>query len=212
MTGLQNKLETLAMTMATLSVAMFAFCCVGCQVQPPGGTPIEIQAPLGTVLDEVNRQQEENAEASKFVIYDHEFEINVPLEYPDEELARPDFKFRPEDRVRGYRLNEYGQDHVLSIAREIRALQRPGEDYVPFWDVVVERSQNSKRWATRHRYPVHFNRELDESRRQTVVTALTALGIPNANEIVVVAPAFAEGLDVQESAQSYQRSRFGFGR
>lgn len=178
----------------------------GC-IQPPGGSPIETQVPLGTVLDEVNRLQEENAEASKFVIYEHEFEINVPLEFPEEEISRPGFRFRPEDRIRGYRLNERGQEHVASIAKELLTQQNQEQFQLPYWDVVVERSQSSKRWATRHRYPVHFNRELDEARRQTVVAALMALGINNADQIVVVAPAFAEGMDAQDSAHTYQRSR-----
>ena len=178
----------------------------GC-IQPPGGSPIDIQTPLGSVLDEVNRLQEENAEASKYVIYEHEFEINVPLEFPKEEISKPGFRFRPEDRIRGYRLNERGQEHVASIAKSLLSQQQVGQPTSPYWDVVVERSRTSKRWATRHRYPVHFNRELDEARRQTVVTALVAMGIPDADQIVVVAPAFAEGMDAQESAQTYQRSQ-----
>lgn len=189
-----------------IGILAFVFC-AGCNIQPPGGTPIDINAPLGSVLDEVNRLQEENAEASKFVIYDHEFEINAPLEYPKEEVAKPEFKFRPENRVRGFRLNEFGQDHVASIAQELANQQQFSGIESPQWYVIVERSQNSKHWATRHRYPVHFNRELDEARRRTVVASLIALGIPNAEQLVVIAPAFAEGMDAQDSAQSYLRSR-----
>ena len=35
---------------------------------------------LGTKVDQLNQMQEENAEASKFVIYQHEFELNKTKE------------------------------------------------------------------------------------------------------------------------------------
>jgi len=55
----------------------FALLTAGCQVQPPGGLPIQADL-LGTVVDQANKTQEENAEASKFIIYMHEFEANTP--------------------------------------------------------------------------------------------------------------------------------------
>ncbi len=53
---------------------------------------VDPPAPLGTLSDPVWQKQEENAEASKFVIYEHEFIANTS------------------------RLNRAGEDHVKEIA------------------------------------------------------------------------------------------------
>jgi len=66
--------------------------------QPP--PPPEM---LGTKVDQLMQTQEENAEASKFVIYQHEFELN---------------KSREGEMGRGIRLNEYGEDHVQANRRK----------------------------------------------------------------------------------------------
>ena len=183
---------------------------VGCQAQPPGGSPIETIM-LGSTLDEINRQQEENAEAAKFVVYMHEFEINIPLTHPTGKASPVEgFEFIAPERVRGFRLTPYGEDHVARIAHELLMEQLSCPNHWPRWDVVIERSETSRLWDTRHHYPVHFNPELDEARRQTVVAALTAFGVANADQLVVVAPAFSEGADASEAAAAYNASRFGF--
>ena len=183
---------------------------VGCQAQPPGGSPIETVM-LGSTLDEINRQQEENAEAAKFYVYMHEFEINIPLTHPGGPASPAvGFEFIAPERVRGFRLTPYGEDHVARIAHELLIDQQLGGNHWPMWDVVIERSETSRLWDTRHHYPVHFNPELDEARRQTVVAALTAFGVVNADELVVVAPAFSEGMDAGEAAAAFNASRFGF--
>ena len=159
---------------------------IGCQahrarVIPPPPTP------LGAEIDQMNQTMEVNAEAAKFIVYMHEFELNH---------AQPDGS-----NIGGIRLNAYGEDHVKQIAYKLKR-------GAPF-PVVVERSQTSIKPGTEHLYPIHFNDELDAKRREIVVASLQTLGIPNAEEIVVVAPSFAEGITASEAAQSYNSSLNG---
>jgi hypothetical protein len=180
---------------------------VGCHVQSPGGNAIESRM-LGSIADEINQQQEANADAAKFVIYNHEFELNVPLRHATEMTQQEKFEFRATERVRGFQLSPYGEDHVYQIADSIIGFQEQGSDansLLP--QVIVERSESSRLWDTKHRYPVHFNAELDEARRQTVVALLTRLGVFNADEYVFVGPAFSEGLPAAEAADGWQNSR-----
>ena len=175
----------------------------GCQIQPPGGAPIVPQT-LGTAVDQLNLAQENNAEAAKLIVYTHEFENNLQ-DSPQAELVgqnRP-FEFQNPNRMRGLRLNADGLEHVEQIASILihhSPQARPS--------VMVERSRTSKMWETEHHYPVHFNAELDELRRQLIVNLLLSSGIDNANELVVVAPAFPNGLSAEEAAAAYQNSRF----
>ena len=175
----------------------------GCQVQPPGGSPISPQT-LGTAVDQINLAQENNAEAAKLIVYTHEFEINLQ-DSPDNENARPGrpFEFKNPSRIHGLGLNPDGLEHVQQVASFL--LQQPPESRPA---VIVERSRTSKLWETEHRYPVHFNAELDELRRQLIVNLLFSSGIDNANDVVVVAPAFSTGLTGEEAASAYRNSRF----
>ena len=135
----------------------------------------------------MNQTMEVNAEAAKFIVYMHEFEINDP---------QPDGS-----NVGGIRLNAYGEDHLKQIAYKLKR-------GAPF-PVVVERSQTSIKPGTQYEYPIHFNDELDARRREVVVSSLIALGIPNAEEVVVVAPSFAEGITASEAARAYNNSLRG---
>ncbi|MCA9262816.1 MAG: hypothetical protein KDA60_03165, partial [Planctomycetales bacterium] len=162
----------------------------GCRIQPPGGAVIEPE-PLGNTVDAVNQRQEENAEQAKLIVYMHEFEINLQDEdksTKSDEVQEGGFRYEGALRVRGMRLTPDGQDHVRQIAK---LLQQSDGTPIP---VIVERSQTSRRWDTEHHYPVHFNDELDALRREVVVSALTQLGVPDADEIVIVAPAYPTGL------------------
>ena len=141
---------------------------------------------LGTHVDEPFEIQERNAEASKFVIYSHEFRLNDN----DEEVGDGDV-------LNGLRMNEDGQDHL----RQIAASLRNGSPYA----VIVERSRTSERADSRYGYPVNYNAQLDNRRRSVVVNALVRMGIENADEIVVVTPAFAEGLTGREAQRAYRR-------
>lgn len=178
----------------------------GCNIQSPGGSPIDTRM-LGSVADEINRQQEENADAAKFVIYNHEFELNVPLEFTESARNREKFTYQAPERIRGFRLTAAGEDHVYQIADTLIQHQLSGAQSWHPWDVIVERSQTSKLWDTQYRYPVHFNAQLDEARRQTVVALLSQLGVENPNELVFVAPAYSEGVDAIEAASGWS-SRF----
>lgn len=164
---------------------------VGCKSRMRFEHP-EHPMPLGSQSDAIFQQQEDNAEAAKFVIYNHEFELNKP-EW-EIRLNRP-----YDGPERGFRLSPNGQDHVRRIAAKINE----GVSY----PVVIERSRTSVREDTRYKYPVHFSDELDLRRRDLVVQALQMLGVEDADARVVVAPAFSEGLEATEAAQAYQMSR-----
>ncbi len=184
------------------AISIFVSLCVviglafGCRSQAPGGAPIT-PTPLGSIVDQANRMQEENAEPAKFIVYAHEFELNKPFELPIEMASGESHEGVPKHFLRGFRLNQAGQDHVRRLAFE---LQRGTFD-----KIVVERSQTSKKWNSLYRYPVNWNAELDEQRRQIIVSALTALGVTEADLKVVVAPAYPFGLDSDEAAQAYQQ-------
>lgn len=175
---------------------------LGCHVHPPGGNVIQPQT-LGASVDEANRQQEENAELAKMIVYSHEFESNLndaPTGTGDES-EQENFRYVPAQRPRGFRLTPDGQDHVRQIAKVLvdhgDAFQTP---------VIIERSRTSKHWDTKHHYPVHFNDELDAMRREVVVAALFNLGVANAEDLVIVAPAFPTGLSAVESGAAYSNA------
>jgi hypothetical protein len=63
----------------------------------------------------------------------------------------------------------------------------------------------SPRENTRFGYPVHPNPQLDMQRRELIVRALQTFGVGDAEERVVVAPAFATGFEATEAAGSYMR-------
>lgn len=145
--------------------------------------------PLGAEVDQINQMQEENAEASKFVIYQHEFELNT-------------------ERSAGWRLNYAGEDHVKQIAANIST----GVDL----PIVIERSTTSIKPGTEYEYPIHLNDELDDKRRRVIVAVLLALGVSDAEQRVLIAPAFAEGQNAAEAAAAYssghsRNNRGGFG-
>jgi hypothetical protein len=143
---------------------------VGCGILGDGPSP------QGTFTDPIWIAQEENAEPSKFVVYQHEFVYNQP------------------------RLNWAGEDHVKQIAARLHAGQN--------FPVLIERSITSKRDDTEYKYPVHPKPELDMHRRAVVVQALTAMGIPDAEQRVIVSPALTRGLEDGEAERAYMRSFF----
>ena len=66
---------------------VMSFLTCGCNISPPGGAPVQ-PITLGTVTDEINRMQEENAEFAKLIIYMHEFEINEQPQFPGATLMK----------------------------------------------------------------------------------------------------------------------------
>lgn len=137
-------------------------------------------APLGAISDGIWQEQETHAEASDFVIHEHEFAGNSA------------------------RLNPAGEQHVLQIAVRLRDEQAP-------FPVLVEPSSMSVREADQYGYPIHNDPELDLSRRALIVHSLTELGVQNADERVVVAPALTPGYQQFEAERAYQRGFGGFG-
>lgn len=146
--------------------------------QPP--TPPQM---LGYQVDTINQRQEENAEASKYVIYQHEFEPNEYDEVSGRELG-------------GLRLNEAGEDHLMQIALMLRK-------GVPY-PVVIERSNTSVKADTEFRYPVHYNPDLDMARRDVVVAALKRMGIEDAEYRVVISDDFASPITDSEASNAYR--------
>ncbi|WP_419189214.1 hypothetical protein [Stieleria marina] len=189
---------------------LIAGLCSGCGIPLPGGSMVE-PAILGSKVDEINQLQEENAELAKLIVYCHEFEINLQqslLDKAPDEQSTSTFRFNPETRARGIRLTPSGEDHIKEIADFLSNSQQ----YDAHYYAVVERSETSKRWATRHHYPVHRNPELDAMRRLVVVTALESLGVENADELVVIAPAFPTGMNATEAASAFQQTQRTQGR
>ncbi len=109
---------------------------------------------------------------------------------------RSDFVvYQHEFQLNGERLNTAGEDHVKKIAARLHAGQAE--------QVVVERSMMSPRADSVNHYPVHPNPELDMRRREIVVRCLEAMGIPDADQYVVVTPALATGLTGNEAEAAY---------
>jgi hypothetical protein len=95
------------------------------------------------------------------------------------------------------KLNLDGEDHVKEIAaRLLQGQEAP---------VVVERSRMSPRKNTEYHYPVHANPGLDMNRREMIVRALTVMGVTDADDRVVVAPAYAAGMQASEAEAAYRR-------
>jgi hypothetical protein len=109
--------------------------------------------------------------------------------------------YQHEFEMNDIHLNLGGEDHVKAIAARLHAGAA-----LP---VVVERSMTSVRPDSQYKYPVNPSPELDLQRREVVVRALIAMGIPDAEQRVVVAPAFTRGQTATEAARSYQQ---GLGR
>jgi len=95
-----------------------------------------------------------------------------------------DHEFRMDTRSRQdtAELTPGGKKHLAQIALRL--------EHVPF-PVVIEQSPNNGR------------PELDQARRRTIVEQLGRIGLPNAEERVIVANAFPEGYTGIESESSY---------
>ena len=93
------------------------------------------------------------------------------------------------------RLNWAGEDHIKQIAARLHA----GQNY----PVLVERSTTSKRDDTEYKYPVQANPQLDMQRRAVIVQVLTALGIPDAEQRVIVSPQLNRSFQDGEAERAY---------
>lgn len=144
-------------------------------------------APLGTIIDQFHQTQEANAEHSDFVIYQHEFALGSD------------------------RLNVAGMDHVKQIAARLPEFIDPRQANA-LQDgrlVIVQRSNNSEDEKSEFQYPVNPNPELDMQRREVIVRSLIAMGIPDADQRVVVSHALTPGQKATEAERDYQRGLSG---
>ncbi|MDB5341582.1 MAG: hypothetical protein JWN70_7201 [Planctomycetaceae bacterium] len=135
--------------------------------------------PLGTLSDPIWQKLEHNAEASDFVIHEHEFTANTA------------------------RLNAAGEDHVKEIA--YRITKKPTLPY----PIIIEPSSMSPRAGDKYGFAVHNDQALDMNRRQVVVTALQALGMTDAEQKVVCSPALTPGFQSFEGERAYGRGFSG---
>lgn len=99
-----------------------------------------------------------------------------------------EFRFDTKSRRDTAELTPGGKKHLEQIALRL--------EHVPF-PVVIEESPHNGR------------PELDQQRRQTVVEQLGRIGLPNSEERVVVANAFAEGFTGIEGENSYYNNLGG---
>lgn len=167
----RKRLGFMASTAIALSLVSGCRCCMKKCDYMGDITP----HPLGTINDPIFQKQEHNAEASDFVIHEHEFTANTA------------------------RLNTAGEDHVKQIA--YRITQKPTLPY----PVIIEPSSMSVRQGDKYGFAVHNDPNLDMSRRQVVVTALQALGLQDAEQKVVVSPALTPGFQSFEGERAYGR-------
>ncbi len=101
-------------------------------------------------------------------------------------------------------LNTYGEDHLKQIAVRLATGQNA--------QVLVERSMNSARPETEHKYRVHPNPELDMKRRDVVVRSLLAMKIPDAESRTVISPDLASQYRAAETATTdYSDMGGGYG-
>jgi hypothetical protein len=100
-------------------------------------------------------------------------------------------------------LNTDGEDHVKQIAARLA----DGQDVI----VTVERSKTTPRRETEYSYPVHVNSKLDMRRREIIVRSLEAMGVADAEERVVVAPAAATGMRSAEAEAAFHQTSTAYG-
>ncbi len=99
------------------------------------------------------------------------------------------------------RLNLAGEDHVKQIAARLsRGQEAP---------VVVERSMRAPARTGEYRYAIHADPKLDMRRREILVRSLSAMGIADAEQRVVVAPAMAAGVTGNEAESAYRQGLGG---
>jgi len=162
-----------------LLAAVTAAAGAGCLHKRGQGNACAYQpTPLGTISDPVWQQQESNAEASDFVIPEHEWDDNT------------------------INLNHAGKDHVKEIVARVNS--------VPF-PVIVQQSSMTVDPESTYGFPVNNNEELDLQRRQLIVQALAQMGVPNAEERVVVGPALTPGFEEFEAERAYNAGFGGYG-
>jgi hypothetical protein len=168
------------MTTTALALVTLGGCCRHCMKKCDYMGDITPH-PLGTISDPIWQKAEHNAEASDFVVHEHEFTANTA------------------------RLNAAGEDHVKQIA--YRFAQQPTLPY----PIIVEPSTMAQRPGDKYGFAVHNDPALDMNRRQVLIAGLVALGMTDAEQRVVVSPALTPGFQGFEGERAYLRGFGGMG-
>jgi hypothetical protein len=181
--------------LSALSLAMF----IGCKGTMHTTYSGEAPQPLGQVLDQHWHTMITNAQASDFVIYQHEW-IGTTVQ-----------------------LNAAGQEHVVQIARRLADVPFPvliepvtfrpfeGHRYEEkeFTDVTRERREILEAdLARRETADADRRAEIDAGRRQEIVHFLSTMGYAAANDRVFVASPYAPGISGSEGARAFDRTLF----
>lgn len=99
-------------------------------------------------------------------------------------------------------LNQDGKEHINQIAARANMHRFP---------IVIEPATKSPRDDTQYFYPVHGDKELDARRRAMMVEALQLLGVPDADERVVVATSYSPGFYGFEGQKAFSEGFSGRG-
>ena len=172
-----------AQRIITASFLLVAAMSIGCKHYNRGKElyqPPPPAAPLGTVSDPIWQSMEARAEASDFVVYQHEFGFQ------------------------NAELNDCGMNHITQMAARLK--------YCPHLPVLIEPSRMTVDEETDFKYPVHPNPQLDLRRREVVVIALQEMGVPHAEQRVLVAPALAYPANAVEATSAYGQGLSGAGQ
>lgn len=100
------------------------------------------------------------------------------------------------------RLNDLGASHLKQIAARVEKTPFP---------ILIEPSDLAVKEGTEYGYPIHPDPELDHNRRKVVVQALLSMGVPDAEQRVVISPALAIGFEGFQAEQAYYRGMSGYG-
>lgn len=140
---------------------------------PPYGPAHDRPFPVGQVTDSFWETQQTNAEAADFIFYDHEFRRTT---------SGP-------DRVETAQLAPLAKKKLEQVAVRL--------EHVPF-PVIIES------FPRNHDAAQNYQKGLvEEARRKTIVEHLNQMGIQNADERVVIANAFPEGITGIEGERAY---------
>lgn len=108
---------------------------------------------------------------------------------------------RHEFRGKTALMNEMGQAHIKQIA------YRAQKDHI--FPIVIEPSDSKIDEESNNKYPIHPDPELDRLRRQVVVRALMEMGVGDAEQRVVIAPAYTPGYEIFEGERAFRRGFYG---
>lgn len=137
-------------------------------IPPPPAKP-------GYSVENMFRREEDNAEATDFILNEHDFE--------DRESVR---------------LNDQGKLHLKNMAARMRSGAR-----FPIIIERSQYSLDERANEEDFNYPIHPNPELDNKRREAIAQVLTYLGVPQADCRVLVSVSPTPHLEGRQAIQNY---------